>query len=227
MIKRLDWDSDFFSLEIGSTFDVTTLLDNYTNFDLVYSIFNTDNKLVSNFFQSTFSEIKVVFQKELQLIDAIETANIKSIKNTNYKIEELYELAYESGKHSRFKLDKRFSEDKFRTLYKAWVDNSIQNGFADEIFIYHENNKSLGFVTIKINGINASIGLIAVSANAQGIGIGKQLIYETERYLLGKNVSFLNIPTQLNNHQACGFYKKMGYKIFETTYINHYWKNEK
>ena len=76
----------------------------------------------------------------------------------------------------------------------------------------------------KVTNNYATIGLIAVSPNHQGKGIGKQLIDKVENELFKKNINELRIPTQEENIQACFFYEKLGYKKLEVININHYWK---
>ena len=96
--------------------------------------------------------------------------------------------------------------------------------FADNLYVYLEDNNTVGFVTYKINNDFATIGLIAVNPNYQGRGIGGKLLKFVENKLIENNIKILLIPTQFQNEEACFFYKKHGYQIHETTIINHYWK---
>jgi dTDP-4-amino-4,6-dideoxy-D-galactose acyltransferase len=222
MINKLIWDSEFFGLEVGNTSNENTIID-ISGYDLIY-FFSKENKaLETNNYYKNFEETKVVFQKSISQNNALDN-KICSVFKTNYQIEDLYELAFESGKHSRFKLDTNFKKNSFELLYKKWVENSIFNGFANEVFLYQENNKTIGFVTIKISENIGNIGLIAVNPSFQGKGIGKKLIDAAEEYLYQNKVRFLNIPTQLENIAACNFYTKAGYQIIEQTNIKHYWK---
>ena len=224
MINRLDWDSNFFEIEIGELISQENF--NYENadtFDLFYIKSNKDFELEINNFENTFSENKVVFSKILNFSKRSKN-NIFSVSKIDYKIEDIYELAYESGKFSRFFLDNNFTMEKFKELYKKWVDNSISKLFADDLFVYQEDNKTIGFLTYKIKNEIATIGLIAVSQNQQGKGIGGKLLNYLENFLFKSNINILSIPTQENNIAACNFYKKQGYNINEKTIVKHYWK---
>ncbi len=224
MINRLDWDSKFFEIEIGELIYQKHF--NYENvdiFDLLYIKSNNDFELEINNFKNAFSETKVVFSKNLNFFET-SNRNIFSFDKINYNIEEIYELAFESGKFSRFFLDNNFKKEKFKELYKKWVDNSISKLFADDLFVYQNDNKTMGFVTYKINNNIAKIGLIAVSPNYQGKGIGGKLLNYLENLLFQNNIKTLYIPTQKNNLVACNFYKKQGYIVNEKTIIKHYWK---
>ena len=66
--------------------------------------------------------------------------------------------------------------------------------------------------------------MIAVDKEHQGKGIGRQLINKVENTLYQEGIKILRIPTQLENTEACFFYKKVGYAIIENKPIKHYWK---
>ena len=148
----------------------------------------------------------------------------KNFVPTDQLANSLFELAYESGKYSRYKQDVNILEDRFKKLYQFWIKNSFNKTFADKIFYFKENENIVGFVTLKINNDIAKIGLIAVSPNYQGKGIGKKLIAKTENFCFENNVKTLQIPTQMENLEACNFYKKMGYEISEKINIKHFWE---
>lgn len=224
MIKRLDWDSDFFGIKIGELiYEPRINLENSIDFDLLYLKSKKNFELEITNFINNFSETKLTFIKKLIENDS-ESSNIFSVNEIDHQTNEIYELAFESGKHSRFFLDKNFQLDKFQELYRKWVANSILKIFADETLIYQEHNQVMGFVTYKINNEMATIGLIAVHPNYQGKGIGGKLLQFVENNLFKKKVKTLLIATQQNNIAACNFYIKQGYEIYETTFLKHYWR---
>lgn len=224
MIKKLQWDSDFFNLNIGEI-DVKNFRDavNFADFNLLYLHSTADFDLEIDGFHDSFSEEKVVFRKSLSSVK-YDSQNIHSVKKTDYNINDIYELAFESGKNSRFLLDKNFGREKFEDLYKIWIQNSIFKDFADDVLVYKLENDILGLLTYKATANNASVGLIAVSSAQQGKGIGAQLLNYLESVLVQNGVKNLSIPTQSGNLQACNFYTKTGYKISERIFIKHYWK---
>lgn len=227
-INRLDWDSNFFKLEVGeAVVSAHSEIDpvSVTYFDLIV-VKQTENRTIEiDHFQSDFQETKVVFSKKLDVI----VSNEKSEKlfdtdEDPIQTPSLYPLAYESGKYSRFKLDSHFSENQFQDLYNKWIDNSLNKQFADKVFYTMESNCICGFVTIKKHFAHATIGLIAVADDKQGKGYGSQLLKKAEHYCVSEAIFELQIPTQKENLTACNFYTKHGYTIFEETIIKHYWK---
>ena len=226
MITKLEWDSNFFNLKVGELkYDGNSNENDFQNFDLIYLISNEDVELDVPGFENTFSETKVTFIKSLENTSKSKQP-IFTLDEIEVNKEQLYVLAYESGKNSRFLLDAKFTKQQFKKLYQTWVDNSINKKFADGILIFFEDNKLKGFATYKINSATAFVGLIAVGPDFQGKGIGAKLLVYLENLLFEQGLKQLTIPTQLSNIQACNFYIKLGYSIKNKIAIKHYWKND-
>lgn len=225
MVKKLHWDSEFFGLIVGeiSLNEPFEKLNIEEHFDLIYVFSKDDIALHISEYENTFSETKVYFVKKIDNCED-NAAPIFSFDKTKMPIETLYELAYESGKNSRFLLDEKFEELSFKKLYKIWVDNSLNNMFADDVLVFLEADEIKGFVSYKIKEKTLTIGLIAVDFKYQNKGIGAQLLKKMEQIAFEKGTMQIKIPTQLSNTQACAFYKKQGYSIEEQTYIKHFWK---
>jgi len=224
-IKRLDWDSDFFGFEVGEIFD-ETIIEGFNKYKLVIAKQSKEKELLIKNFEKRFQETKVIFKKKLSINNL--NANSDSIidfDNSPICSTFFYPLAFESGKYSRFKLDVNFTQKKFELLYSKWVDNSVNKQFADKIFYTKAFDQVTSFVTVKLSEKFAAIGLIAVSKNIQGKGIGKILLCKVEEYCVNNNIYELRIPTQKENVLACAFYNKNGYQIIEETSIKHYWRN--
>jgi len=228
-IKKLDWDSQFFGFPVGEILiekDFSHSIKLNTDvfkFFQVKSTFPLD--IISDTHVQSYWETKIIFKKQITENQYL-TESILDFDEFPLPEKSLYHLAYESGKYSRYKQDKNFSEGKFKQLYELWIVNSINKSFADKIFYHKENEEILGFVTLKIIENNAQIGLIAVSPNTQGRGLGKKLLQYAENFCYKKNIKTLFITTQLENAPACNFYTKMGYEISDKTIIKHFWKNE-
>jgi dTDP-4-amino-4,6-dideoxy-D-galactose acyltransferase len=228
MINRLNWDSDFFNLEAGELVE-TNEADFDTSMSALYDFIvvkqESEKPISITGFEPTFQETKVVFSKHLeQNFDTMSFDFVLDSDSNPVQNQELYPLAYESGKFSRYNLDSNFTEFQFQLLYQKWIDNSINKTFADKIFFIKDNEVVQGFVTIKKNEKQATIGLIAVSENNQGKGFGSVLIQTAEEYCISQNIFNLLIPTQKENLPATNFYSKLGYSILNQTIIKHYWK---
>ncbi len=226
VVEKIIWDSDFFGYEIGR------ILENHdgSKIDLNYKLLISNATLSTEIdgYTNTFSEEKSVYLKKINaplntnfIID-----EILDSENYHYNLQDLYELAFESGKYSRFYLDKNFGEQAFRNFYKTWIDNTINKSYADKIFIAVKDNKIVGFVSLKIVKNNATVGLISVSPIYQGHGFGKKLIYAIENYCFTNNIESISITTQSINKNACNFYENIGYNLEKNIIVKHYWKND-
>lgn len=228
-IERLNWDSHFLGIEVGRTSceRLLTVSDDETDkYDLLYLmekepiddnafLLGRNNRLV---------DCKLIYSKRLTGMSFSANYEIKEYKDTCGKREQLYKLAYLSGKYSRYKLDSNFAVGKFEEMYRMWVDNSISGEMADYLYYIEDKGKICAFVTLKITHGEGIIGLIATDENLQSKGMGRALMLKCEETLKLKGIGQLNVATQANNHIACHFYEKCGMNIKEKTFVYHSWK---
>ena len=226
MIEAIEWDSDFFGYPVGkstiiSENDMTSFFNtrSLSNYKLIYlfsksQFYNPKLKLV---------DTKLIFKKNIKISgDTTENSTIEFYINENEKdFTAFEELAYLSGKYSRFKIDSNFINNEFKNLYQKWV-----LGYRDDnknIIFKRINNIIAGFVLFSIDKETINIELISVSENFQGKGIATELIKEIE--LIGNKNSCKNIQviTQGNNIPAVNLYKKNKFNLIDTNIIYHYW----
>lgn len=137
---------------------------------------------------------------------------------------ELYELALQSGEHSRFKIDNHFSDDEFSNLYKRWVDNSVNEGFADYVLVVLDPDP-VGFITAKVKTDRICIGLFATDKNYRGRGIGTRLMQEVINEASKKGLK-VEVVTQADNEAACHFYESKGFVKSDDQYVYHIWNHK-
>lgn len=230
LVKLLKWDTNFFGVKVGKSIIETTLINNVfcvedDTYELIVLEQQDDVDVTVQNYNQTFKETKLMFSKKITgYSDSLE--HIMDSDANSIAKEKLYNLALLSGTYSRFLLDKNIGEDNFIAFYKEWVDNSVSKQFADKVFYINKATDLVGFVTVAINDSNAQVGLIAVSEQCQGKGYGAQLLKKVEHYCAEQNIKELRIPTQFKNKQACVFYKKNGYKVYQKKIIKHFWKND-
>lgn len=225
-IERINWDSDFFNFEIGLIVNDSGSNSSAQSYSLLIS--NAEYPIIPTGFEKKFSEIKLIFNKKTNGLFQKNKIKNLVVDSDLVKLEtgQIYDLAYESGKYSRFLLDKNFGEDNFKSLYRIWVDNSIKKRISDKIFLAFEGERIVGFITLKISGNIGEIGLLGVASSYQGSGIGSDLVHTVENYCLQIGVTEVNIPTQLINQDAVQFYHKLGYSILKRINITHFWRND-
>lgn len=233
-IDYLTWDSSFFEKKVGkiqlnssSDIEASTLFDlgKTQGYDLIYGFLNLQQISSPHYFdkfRDWYVTTNILYSISINehpfgLDPCIRT--VFTEKDTSA----LLSLGIEAGHSSRFKIDGRFPNGSFEKLYHTWVTNSLDKIIADEVFIYEDGAGILGFVTIKLNETVATIGLIAVDANARGQRIGAKLMDAVFAYCQNKGIDTLQVSTQLENLGANNFYKQQGFAPLSQTAIYHFW----
>ncbi len=135
--------------------------------------------------------------------------------------DELFGLACLSGKYSRYKLDEKLPPTVFPTLYKLWMERSLNGTIATDVLAYREQGQTLGILTWKLDGNSAHIGLVATAEKAARKGIGTALMTSFFQRV-GDGVK-ISVATQKANIPACLFYEENGYAVESVTKIYHIW----
>lgn len=232
MIHYLDWDSAFFAKKIGRIEHIHTdenLMETLVeakqqDYDLFY-VFTPEEFLINESncfpFKGTLVDRKVVYTIDI-IHEVVLSQQVKEYSSAKLTTE-LINLAYESGKFSRFRLDNGFKESDFQRLYARWIEKSVTHEMADKVFVIQENNKIEAMVTLKICGDTSEIGLIAVDSQVQGKGYGKLLVERCISEAALSNCKTLTVPTQIENKPACEFYERCGFQVKSITNIYHFW----
>lgn len=226
-ISKLQWDSEFFNLNIGmidivgsKEFDFNKMKALSKNYNLVYI-----------FCDEEIRELTEVDKKEIFILDSLPKKNdliyqqeIEYFSLNKHSYEDLLELTLQSGIYSRYKIDKNFKNNEYEKLYKEWIDKSITKELAIDIIVTLINNKIVGFTTLdKKTSQLADIGLVAVDKNHRGKGIAKELINKT--IIRARELGFkkIQVVTQNQNKPARSLYKAAGFKSIKLTYVYHFW----
>lgn len=234
-VKFLDWDTSFFGYRVASVSceninktDMQEVMDKLIsgNFRLAYVFVNHDDhnsNLLLKDHSAILADEKVTFHMDVQ--ERLFNGSVEFIEpyNLNYTSDKLLSLALQSGEYSRFRIDPNFRNDEFLKLYTEWINRSVSKEIADEILVYNDNNSLQGFITLKIVNNIGSIGLIAVDELSRGRSVGKKLVSAATSYFKSKNVTDVEVVTQLANKSACSFYLSCGFKIKHIINIYHIW----
>ena len=232
MIKYLEWDSNFLDFKVGSisqlnieTLELELEKAKSEKYKLIYLFAAADCFVPTDFLQKYNGKLvdrKVLYVHELsdQAIANYNQTKRFSIPEVPY---DLLQLAYESGKYSRFKLDKNFTPEVFTNMYKLWIENSVNGQMADRIYVVEQDNKTTAMLTLKEKSEALHIGLIATAIESQGKGYGKQLINRTKQTAIEFGLKYIEVPTQYDNKQACRFYEACGFRVKSIINIYHFW----
>lgn len=219
-IEKLEWDSNHFSLKIGNVvFDK-----NNKKIDLKESYDIAIAKVEMN----KIEEVEKLQNDGFVLKDTLIRFSIESIQKKNLERNKLIflakkqdlkvikEIAKNSFRKSHFYKNKDLEISKIDALYEKWILNKFED--KNNIYIYKEEDIIKGFLLAIENQSEAKIDLIAVDSRFKGKGIGKELILNFFQSNISKK-SY--VGTQITNIAAMKLYEKVGYKIFDFTYIFH------
>ena len=230
-IIYLDWDTIFFKKKIGridycDETDLRSLLQQARreNFKLIY-VFGSGKMFlhpdILTEFNGKLVDRKVIYENK-EFIPKKLCVQVEEYSQAEVS-DDLLQLAYVSGHYSRFQLDTHFQQDDFYKMYKTWIDKSVSHEIADKVYVIRSNNQLCGMVTLKISAGKGTIGLIAVSPLSQGKGYGQILNDACCNELINRNITTIEVATQMDNIGACRFYEKRGFSIQSVTNIYHFW----
>ena len=136
---------------------------------------------------------------------------------------ELESLAIQAGIYSRFHLDPRIPDERFKMLYRLWIRNSVSRKIADAVLVARNSNRIVGMVTVGEKNGRADIGLIAVDDSMRGKSLGVSLVRAAQKWAICKGYSSAQVVTQGENLAACRLYEKCGYFLEKTENVYHFW----
>ncbi|MFT5759530.1 MAG: dTDP-4-amino-4,6-dideoxy-D-galactose acyltransferase [Alteromonadaceae bacterium] len=216
------WDSEFFKkpifeysanynneierLPIGSL--LTAKIDSKIYSDLDYV-----NNLGFN-----FCEGELLFKKSLESTDDLIYENdYHDYIADNNSLEELKVMVKYLYEKSRFR-QPWFSADERSLFYQTWIENTILFKFDDCCLVLQSNNEIAAFITIRVRGAEASIGLVGVKPKYQGQGFGKRILQLGEKYCTVNGAKSIRVATQMSNVSAAQLYSKNNYNLSDTYY---------
>lgn len=140
--------------------------------------------------------------------------------------QQLVDLSIASGEYSRFRVDPRFPRWAFENLYRLWIERSVRHELADVVLVARTPERRellLGMITVDVKNAIGSIGLVAVTAESRGRGIGSRLIDAAHTEMLQRGARSASVVTQAVNEPACRSYRRAGYALTTTERIYHFW----
>lgn len=137
---------------------------------------------------------------------------------------DLERLAWVSGERSRFFVDPRIPEKRYRALYSEWMRNSVRRKIAKEVLVLEaETGGICGMITLGEKNGRADIGLVAVSPDRQGRSLGTWLVHSALAWSIEQGFDVAQVVTQGANEGACRLYRKTGYSLESVEPFWHFW----
>lgn len=160
-IEKLNWDTEFFGFNVGR---ITINDENdFRPLEFKKQALDDNYELVYVFKHSNMLSCEKVIKADIEMVDIMLTMSKKFEKN-DYKditfdftrneyskkeLEECYYVAEQIATVSRFYKEKKIGAEKTKALYRKWIDNALNQSFADGMFLEKENDKVTGIHIIK------------------------------------------------------------------------------
>jgi dTDP-4-amino-4,6-dideoxy-D-galactose acyltransferase len=230
VIHHLPWDSSFFALKTGrcilsSPESLTALFEEAEQQDYSLLYLEVQHQL-KNQVVGAYSLLDVGGQirygKDLSFLrQQAEPDPLVCLCSPEDICQDLSELAYLSGQLSRFKIDPDMPAGSFERLYQVWLLKSLERRTSEAVYTFRIDGKPVGLITSVWESGLCRIGLLAVSPLFQGQGIASALIRHVEFLCTQASINFLEVKTQLVNHQARALYRKRSFRELASSHLYH------
>jgi dTDP-4-amino-4,6-dideoxy-D-galactose acyltransferase len=133
-----------------------------------------------------------------------------------------------SYRDSRFYYDGHFSQESCDRMYEIWIEKSL-SGYAQTVLVIGAPGQPEGFVTCDtiLPEAKGKIGLVGVSRNARGRGVGQALVRESLHWFAKQGMKSVQVVTQGRNISAQRLYQNCGFLTKEVRFWYHRWFGEK
>jgi dTDP-4-amino-4,6-dideoxy-D-galactose acyltransferase len=236
----LEWDSVFFGVTIArvnaTRLEVDTaaqIMDWCQENDVRCLYFLADSNHIeslrlaeANGFYLT--DVRVTFDHSLRGFEnqSMPGANVRPALAED--LPTLRAMTVSSYRDSRFYYDGHFPQERCDRLYETWIEKSL-SGYAQAVLVMGEPGSPGGFVTCHTDILEAKgqIGLVGVSTNSRGRGVGQALVMESLRWFTANGMKSVQVVTQGRNIPAQRLYQKCGFLTKEVRFWYHCWFGEK
>ena len=219
-LRRMDWDSSHFGLEIVQLDRPPDSMDEGASAiraareqgaDCVYCLVAADDYMCAWRLEAAgfvARDLRLEFQRRVdpRPLDAV--PELRAC--TGADVDALADLSAKVFTRTRFAADPGFPRQRVTSLYDIWLRNSV-SGYANAVLVSGAVGTPDGFVTLHASQYVARIGLIAVDASARGGGLGLGLVNGAMHWAAEHSCSELRVVTQGSNTAAQRLYQRCGF----------------
>jgi ribosomal protein S18 acetylase RimI-like enzyme len=231
--KILDWDSEFFGFTIarvegaGLTEESVERILNWSGENRISCLYflcaPDDDRSVLLAEKNGFHLVDVRIELSWRAEKYSKATNTVARKFQKSDLPELQQIASGAFRATRFYFDSHFDEDRGSALYREWITKSC-DGYADAVFVTQHQSAIGGFVTCHLDSPERGrIGLLGVSDEARGVGLGHGLVKTAQLYFANRGVKEVSVVTQARNLPAQRLYQANGFRTHSTHLWYHKW----
>jgi dTDP-4-amino-4,6-dideoxy-D-galactose acyltransferase len=126
---------------------------------------------------------------------------------------------------TRFFNDPHFPRQRVEDLYSTWIAQEVQGRAQTVLVAVRAANPPLGYVSCHLDPVRGEglIGLVGVSAEVRGRGIGKSLVLAAMDWFRTQEAREVTVVTQGNNQAAQRLYQQCGFLSRDLQLWYHKW----
>lgn len=232
--QRLDWDSTFFGFPIArlegrelSPTDLARASTWCSEQRIACLYLRTDAEDVVSLRHAAaagfrFVDVRVTLDADLAELSApAGRAATRAARPED--VPSLRAIAAISHTNSRFYADGRFARERCDELYATWIEKSV-GGWAQAVLVAEHAGAAAGYCSIHVRaGGLGEIGLVGVAREAQGRGLGRQLVGDALRWMREHGLERVRVVTQGQNVAAQRLYQACGLRTCLVEYWHHRW----
>jgi dTDP-4-amino-4,6-dideoxy-D-galactose acyltransferase len=124
---------------------------------------------------------------------------------------------------TRFYNDPGFPDDACSELYARWISRDVEGGAA-AVLVSDDGAGPLGYVSCLLRGESeGSVGLLGVSEDHRGRGLGGALLDASLEWFVRKGVRTVSVVTQGCRPEAQRLYQSRGFRTLSVGLWLHWW----
>jgi dTDP-4-amino-4,6-dideoxy-D-galactose acyltransferase len=236
LCQFLEWDTRFFGLKIARV--VPHRLHPLTlqaikdwcaveNIECLYFLADSDDPETVRLAQMggfDLVDIRVTLEKHVapgyRTSEGLDQVRIRPSDSGDVPI--LKGIARASFRASRFYFDPHFPPERCDALFETWIERSCL-GYADMVLVAERQASTAGFITCHLERNSGEIGLVGVSPDARGKGMGKLLVNAALKWFVNNHVHQVSVVTQGRNTDAQRLYQRCGFLTNQVQLWYHWW----
>jgi dTDP-4-amino-4,6-dideoxy-D-galactose acyltransferase len=224
--RYLSWDSDFFGRRIGTvaakrlTPEDVPRIESWceaNRIDCLYFLADIgDQPSIRSALELGFAivDVRVTLENSRLHAESLDVSDRIRLAESR-DLAALKRIAGISHHGSRFYADGHLPVERCNQLYETWIEKSCDGSLADCVLVADQDDEAVGYVSANMRErTSGEIGLAAVASEAQGKGVGTQLVRASLRWFASKGAQRVSVVTQGANisaqrlYQGCGFFTR-------------------
>lgn len=232
LCRPLPWDSEFFGRRIGrvvpsqlSPGDVPRVLAwaEAERIDCLYLLADFSHRETIRLAEDhgfRLMDLRVLFDRSLG--DGVPAAAPEIRAWQPGDIPTLRKIAHSSYRDSRFYFDEHIPDALCDVLYETWIEKSC-HGYAEQVLVAEHEGAAVGYISCHVRDGVGDIGLVGVSARAQGRGLGRALVMASLSWFASQGLERVTVVTQGRNIPAQRLYQRCGFMTRAVDLWYHRW----